>query len=67
MFCTRALAHVRALMTQKSCAVGMRKEKFGNHLKRYLYSAKCSWIIKFLIGLFVIGQFNKAITFKAVV
>ena len=26
-------------------------------LKRYLYSAKCSWIIKFVIGQFVIGQF----------
>ena len=24
--------HVRALMTQKSCAVGMRNAKLGNHL-----------------------------------
>ena len=32
MFCMRA-AHVRALMTQKSCAVGMRNAKLGNHLK----------------------------------
>ena len=31
MFCTRA--HVRALTTQKSCAVGMRNAKLGNHLK----------------------------------
>ena len=30
MFCTRA--HVRALMTQTSCAVGMRNAKPGNHL-----------------------------------
>ena len=29
MFCMRA----RALMTQKSCAVGMRNAKPGNHLK----------------------------------
>ena len=33
MFCTRARAHVHALMTQKSCAVGMRNAKLGNHLK----------------------------------
>ena len=32
MFCTRAL--MCALMTQKSCAVGMRNAKLGNHLKR---------------------------------
>ena len=40
MFCTRARscarAHVRAmmraLMTQNSCAVGMRNAKIGNHL-----------------------------------
>ena len=29
----RARVHVRALMTQKSCAVGMRNAKPGNHLK----------------------------------
>ena len=29
----RARAHLRALMTQKSCAEGMRKAKLGNHLK----------------------------------
>ena len=38
MFCTRARtrarAHVRALMTQNSCAIGMRNAKLGNHLKR---------------------------------
>ena len=34
MFCTRARAHVRALMTQKSCAVGMRSAKLGNHLSK---------------------------------
>ena len=28
----RASAHVRALMTQKSCAVRMPKAKLGNHL-----------------------------------
>ena len=28
----RARAHLRALMTQKSCAVGMRNAKLGNHL-----------------------------------
>ena len=28
-----ARAHVRALVTQKSCAVGMRNAKLGNHLK----------------------------------
>ena len=27
-----ARAHLRALMTQKSCAVGMRNTKLGNHL-----------------------------------
>ena len=27
-----ARAHLRALMTQKSCAVGMRNAKVGNHL-----------------------------------
>ena len=32
MFCTRARAHVRALITQKSCVVGMRNAKPGNHL-----------------------------------
>ena len=36
MFCTRARAHVRVLMTQKSCAVGMRNAKPGNHLN-------CDW------------------------
>ena len=30
----RARAHLRALMTQKSCAVGMRNAKLGNHLKK---------------------------------
>ena len=29
----RARAHVLALMTQKSCAVGMRNAKLGNYLK----------------------------------
>ena len=38
MFCTRARAHVRALMMQKSCAVGMRNAKPGNHLS--LHQAK---------------------------
>ena len=33
MHFVRARAHVRALMTQKSCAVGMRNAKLGNHLK----------------------------------
>ena len=33
MFYTRTRAQVRALMTQKSCAVGMRNAKLGNHLK----------------------------------
>ena len=28
-----ARAHVRALMTQKSCALGMSKAKLGNHCK----------------------------------
>ena len=28
----RARAYLRALMTQKSCAVGMRNAKLGNHL-----------------------------------
>ena len=33
LFCfVRARAHVRALMTQKSCAVGIRNAKLGNHL-----------------------------------
>ena len=32
MFCTRARSCARA-MTQKSCAVGMRNAKLGNHLK----------------------------------
>ena len=35
MFCT-VRAHVRALMTQKSCAVGMRNAKLGNHFKSLL-------------------------------
>ena len=30
MFCTRAL------MTQKSCPVGMRNAKLGNHLKEQI-------------------------------
>ena len=30
----RVRAHLRSLMTQKSCAVGMRNAKLGNHLKR---------------------------------
>ena len=29
---------------------------------RYLYSTKCSWIIKFVTGHFVFGQFTKPIT-----
>ena len=29
----RARAHLRALMTQKTCAVGMRNAKLGIHLK----------------------------------
>ena len=29
-----ARAHLRALMTQKSCAVGMRNAKLGNHLNQ---------------------------------
>ena len=33
-FCTCARAHLHALMTQKSCAVGMRNAKLGNHFKR---------------------------------
>ena len=33
MFCTRARAHLRALMTQNSCAVGMRNANLGNYLK----------------------------------
>ena len=28
----RARAHVRALIMQKSCAIGMRNAKLGNHL-----------------------------------
>ena len=32
MFCSRARS-CAALMTQKSCAVGMRNGKPGNHLK----------------------------------
>ena len=36
----RARAHLRALMTQKSCAVGMRNAKLGNHLK---WEKKKSW------------------------
>ena len=28
-----ARAHLRALMTQKSCVVGMRNAKLGNHFK----------------------------------
>ena len=31
----RESAHLRALMTQKSCAVGMCNAKLGNHLKQY--------------------------------
>ena len=29
----RARAHLRTLMTQKLCAIGMRNAKLGNHLK----------------------------------
>ena len=32
MFCTKR-AHVRALMTRKSCAVGMRNAILSNYLK----------------------------------
>ena len=35
-----ARAHLRALMTQKSCAVGMRNAKLGNHLKILLVTYK---------------------------
>ena len=52
----RARAHVRALMTQKSCAVGMRNAKPGNHLNhRGIYSrilarvcvvAMATWLVK---------------------
>ena len=31
----RARSHLRALMTQKSCAVGMCNVKLGNHLNAY--------------------------------
>ena len=31
--CARARANLRALMTQKSCAVGMRNAILRNHLK----------------------------------
>ena len=34
--CVRAGAHVRALMTQKSCAVGMRSAILSNDLKGFL-------------------------------
>ena len=33
----RARAHVRALMTRKSCAVGMRNAILRNYLKRPVY------------------------------
>ena len=33
----RVRAHLRALMTQKSCAVGMRNAKLGNHPKNVVY------------------------------
>ena len=32
--CVRARVNLRALMTQKSCAVGMRNAILRNHLKR---------------------------------
>ena len=34
----RTHTHVRTLMTQKSCAVGMRNAKLGNHLKGFLFT-----------------------------
>ena len=37
MFCTRARSHARA-DDEKSCAVGMRNAKPGNHLnKKYVF------------------------------
>ena len=33
--CVRARANLRALMTQKSCAVGMRNATLRNHLKMF--------------------------------
>ena len=38
MFCTRA--GKRTLMTQKSCTVGMRNAKLGNHLKHNISELK---------------------------
>ena len=32
-----ARAHLRLLMTQTSCAVGMHNAKLGNHLKQDIY------------------------------
>ena len=52
----RARAHLRALMTQKSCVVGMRNAKLGNHLnnptrnERSKSGAEMSTIIVFLAG-----------------
>jgi len=58
-------------LSNRSCRVQIPRDictRFG----RYLYSTKCSWIIKFVIGhfvivQFVIGQFNGPITFVVVV
>ena len=35
--CARARAHLRALMTRKSCAVGMRNAILRNHLRVHVW------------------------------
>ena len=44
----RARAHLRALMTQKSCAVGMRNAKLENHLKDVRAHCYCASLVRTL-------------------
>ena len=50
------LAREMSNLSNRSSGVQIPRD-VCTRLKRYLYSAKCSWIIKFVIGQFVIGQF----------
>ena len=45
-----ARAHLHALMTQKSCAVGMRNAKLGNHLNIDLFEFPAAILEKGLLA-----------------
>ena len=51
--CVGARADVRALMTQKSCAIGMRSAILRNHLKNFL--SHVYWTIDLCSSLYIIN------------